>query len=274
MYPVNKTSILLAFALVALATLLLAMSIPASAAPHMQLTPFPTPTPGPDGRILYIVQPGDTLWRVSAITGVSLDELRALNNLGTEQVIVEGQTLLLGLAGPAETVPTLGPIPTDEPLLPTPTPQPGSGTLCVLVFLDSNGDSVRQEDEQSIPGGQVSVSDRSGIITLTETTTTGSEPHCFTELPEGDYNISVAVPEGYNPTTVMNYALTVDAGAETYIDFGAQPNSQALSEAPTPQGSGQSPLMGILGGLLLAGGVALGIFAGLLRRKGGQGSKE
>ena len=29
---------------------------PVSAAPELQLTTFPTPTPGPDGRIMYIVQ--------------------------------------------------------------------------------------------------------------------------------------------------------------------------------------------------------------------------
>ena len=67
---------------VVLGLLVLSFTIPALAAPKAQQTVFPTPTPGPDGRIIYIVQPGDTLWRVSAITGVPLDELRGLNNLG------------------------------------------------------------------------------------------------------------------------------------------------------------------------------------------------
>ena len=42
---------------------------PAYAAPALQLTEFPTPTPGPDGRIIYIVQDGDTLWRIAAVKG-------------------------------------------------------------------------------------------------------------------------------------------------------------------------------------------------------------
>jgi hypothetical protein len=134
-----------ALGLVVLAATLAGLAGPGLAAPAPQLTPFPTPTPGPDGRIVYVVQPGDTLWRVSAITGVSLDELRTLNNLGTDEVIVEGQQLLLGLAGPAEaTAAPAGPSPTPQPTGPTPTPLPGSGTLCVMVYNDLNGDSMRQ----------------------------------------------------------------------------------------------------------------------------------
>ena len=49
----------------------------------------------------YVVQPGDTLWRISAVSGISLDELRRLNNLTAEDVIREGQTLLLGFGGPS-----------------------------------------------------------------------------------------------------------------------------------------------------------------------------
>ena len=59
----------LAFTLVLFAGVL----IPVSAAPALQLTPFPTPTPGTDGRIIYQVQDNDTLWRISAVSGVSLD---------------------------------------------------------------------------------------------------------------------------------------------------------------------------------------------------------
>lgn len=245
---------------------LIGLAFPALAAPAQQLTPFPTPTPGPDGRIIYVVQSGDTLWRVSAITGVSLDELRRLNNLGAEEPIIEGQELLLGLAGPAEIVPTEGPSATPEPLLPTPSPQPGSGTLCILVYNDINGDSMHQENEPSIPGGEISVSDRSGQVSLTRTTTTSPDPICFEELPEGDYNISVAVPDEYNPTTVLNYALGIEPGATTSIGFGAQLSTEALAEAPAPAGAGRSPLLGILGGLILAGGLGLGFYASRLGR--------
>lgn len=246
----------------------------AQAAPEFQLTSFPTPTPGPDGRIIYIVQPNDTLWRISAITGVSLDVLRSLNNLAPDEAIVPGQEILLGLAGPSEPSPTAGPPPSATPILPTPTPLPGTGTLCVLIYNDRNGDATRQEEEPSIPGGAISVTDRSGKVSQTATTTAGNEPHCFQELPQGDYSVSVAVPDGFNSTTVMHYALVLDPGSETFLDFGAQANSEMLAQAPTPEGSGTSPLLGILGGLLLLSGIGLAIYASRMSRKTKPQSKD
>src|SRR4030065_1155071 len=71
------------------------------AAPRAQLTVFPTPTPGPDGKVIYIVQSGDTLWRISAITGVKIETIRDLNNLGVNDNIIPGDRLLIGYAGPA-----------------------------------------------------------------------------------------------------------------------------------------------------------------------------
>jgi len=100
---------------------------PALAAPVLQLTPFPTPTPGPDGRILYKVQPGDTLLRISLIAGVPLEELRGLNNLTGDNIVV-GDELLLGLGGPSVVTPTPGPSPTPTPLPPTSTPAPPTAT--------------------------------------------------------------------------------------------------------------------------------------------------
>lgn len=256
----------LSLALFTLMFLLAHLGSTALAAPHLQMTPFPTPTPGPDGRIIYIVQPGDTLLRISLISGVSVEELRGLNNLVGDNIIV-GQPLLLGLGGPSLPSPTPGPSPTPTPLLPTPSPKPGLGNLCIILYNDRNGDSLRQEEEPSIPGGAISVNNRAGNVSLTVQTGGGLEPHCFTDLPEDTYTISVAVPEGYNPTTVTNYTLRLLAGDETYLDFGAQANSETVAEAPAPAGSGRSLLLGLLGGLLLVAGIGLAIYAGLLLRR-------
>ena len=118
------------------------------------------------------------------------------------------------------------------------------------------------------------MSDRAGNISKTETTVTGLDPICFQELPEGDYNITVAVPEGFNPTTVVNYSLQIDPGSETFLDFGAQPNAEQLVEAPPPTGSGPSPMWGVLGGLLIFGGIVLGVVAGWLARPRRAAPKE
>jgi len=259
--------------------LLVVLSAPAVAAPHAQLTPFPTPTAGPDGRIVYIVQSGDSLWRIAVVAGISVDELRSLNNLGVDAVISPGQKLLLGLGGPSAEIPTQGPPPTATSELPTPTPGIGSGIICVLLFEDVNGDALRQEEEPSLQGGAISVNDLTGAVNITGETPSGGisdllfpDPEdlgftCFDDLEKGEYNITVAIPDGYNPTTQLNHAMTLNPGEETLIDFGAQPNSETLAEAPIPVGTGQSPILGILGGVLLLLGVGLGIFAFILARK-------
>jgi LysM repeat protein len=233
--------------------------------PQFQV-PVYTPTPLPDGRIIYIVQANDTLLRISLISGVSVEELRGMNNL-VNDIIVPGQELLLGFGGPAETTITPGPTPTPTVEIPTPTPEPGTGNLCILLFNDSNGDSLRQEEEPSIEGGAISVSDRSGEMSETVETIPGLDPQCFEGLSEGDYTISVAVPTGYNPTTRTSYELRLGAGEEAFIDFGAQPNSETLAEEPILPVEGQrSPVLGIIGGAILVVGVVLALFAGRLMR--------
>jgi hypothetical protein len=231
-----------------------------SAAPLAQLTPFPTPTPGPDGRIIYIVQANDTILRISLISGVTIDELRGLNNL-LDDVIVPGQELLLGLGGPSAATPTPGPSPTPTQAIPTASPEPGLAILCVLVYNDINGDAIRQEEETSIAKSAISVNDRLGAISLTATTVSGLDPHCFNDLPEGEYNITVAIPDGYNSTTVSSYVLKIQAGDETYLDFGAQANSETQADAPISTEEGRSPLLGIIGGIFLVAGAAVAVFA-------------
>ena len=252
--------------LLGLATFILTIpsTISSAAAPALQLTPFPTPTPGPDGRILYVVQPGDTLLRISLIAGVPLDELRGLNNLTGDTIIV-GQELLLGLGGPSQVTPTPGPSPTPTPLLPTPSPEAGYGSLCILLFEDRNGDSIRQEAESSIPNGAVSVVNRSGSVSLTNNTTSSLEHECYPDLPEGEYSITVAIPEGYNSTTPSNIAVELEAGDITYLSFGAQKNFETEAESPAAASAeGRSPTWGIIGGLFLLAGAGLALFAGRL----------
>ena len=253
-------------ALVALAFLL--TNMPTQAAPNPQYTAFPTPTPGPDGRIIYIVQSGDTLWRVSAVSGVPIDEIRRLNNLGENDVIQPGQELLLGLGGPSGQEPTPVPQISPTPSEPTPTAEIGVGTLCIILYDDANGDAIRQEEEPSVPGGAISISSRDGSVSITEDTVGGSEHQCFENLKEGDYNITVAIPEGYNATTILNYPITLNAGDETYLDFGAQKNSETLAEEATlPAESGKkSPVMGIVGGILMLLGLGLGVYAWVVRK--------
>jgi hypothetical protein len=275
-----------------LSLIFLVTVVPTLATPDLQYTPIASPTPGPDGRIIYIVQEGDTLWRISAITGVSLDELRRLNNLGTEDIIQPGDRLLLGLGGPAEIPPTEGPPPTPTSNVPTPTPFLGTGILCISVFLDVNGDALRQEEELDLEGSAISISNLEGTISLSQGVGSGLVPRCYEdielgfydipgtraecisivqcalELDEGRYNISVAIPEGYNATTAMDHVQDLEAGFQTFLDFGAQLNSETAAEVPViPEGGqGRSPILAIIGVSLLVLGIGLGVAAFFMRR--------
>src|SRR3990170_1767426 len=73
---------------------------PASAEPSLpgpRRQEFVTPTPGPDGKIIYIVQDGDVLWTIAALSGKSVEELMALNGLQPNEYLTTGMRLLLGV---------------------------------------------------------------------------------------------------------------------------------------------------------------------------------
>jgi hypothetical protein len=252
----------------------LPLSAPVMAAPNPQMTNFPTPTPGSDGRIIYVVQEGDTLWRIAAVAGINVADLRDMNFLDADDIVYVGMELSLGLGGPSGDQPTPAPVPTEFAPEPTVTPIPGNGTLCVLLFEDLNGDSMRQEEEISLSDGAINISNRDGSVSITEDTP-AHDPDSDTEdylcqdgLMEGDYNVSVAIPEGYNPTTSLNAPITLVAGDITYLTFGAQAGSIVIDEtANLPETSGSTPLLGIMGILLLLGGIGLGVYSVWFRRK-------
>jgi LysM repeat protein len=113
-----------------------------------------TSTPQPDGSIYHIVQPGESLWSISAAYGISGSDIMVLNGNSPEaDEVYINQILLIRRANtptptsnatptpipttpqPTVFVPSRTAIPTKTPL-PTPTPtQPPSTTQ--LIFGDS-----------------------------------------------------------------------------------------------------------------------------------------
>ncbi len=271
--------------------------------PPPAATVFKTPTPGPDGNIIYVVQPGDTLFRISAITGVSVDQIRSLNGL-TSDIISIGQRLIIvqgaskpsatptataaATAGGNATATTAGAaaatsVPAgDTPAAASQAPagtsvsqvtatKVGTGTVCALLWNDKNGDGVRDASETLLPGGQIAVVEIATGKPVQAYTTDGvSEPHCFKDLLAGQYTVSFAAPAGYNATTVTSTPLDVTAGSTSELEFGAQP-SAAVANQPAPRTNNSALLTALLfaGGvvfLLLAAGVAAFLF---LRRPAG-----
>ena len=243
--------------------LLLGVWLPVNASPAAQFQ-YSTPTPGVDGRIIYIVQPGDNCLRVAALHGITEGDLRSRNNITDANcTITIGQELFIGLGGVAVT-PTAGPTPTPAPPTVVPTPFSGTTEICVLLFDDQNGDSFRQEVEPAVEGGAVSVTERNGAYSATMDTVIPSDPEayqgiCFTDIPEGDYNISMGIPSDYNPTMSLTYSLQVKAGDRAFVDFGVQ-STQVSTAGDKPQRE-TSPLFAIIGAALLLGGTGLGWYA-------------
>jgi hypothetical protein len=224
---------------------------------------YQTPTPNADGQIIYTVEEGDNCTRIFLLTGVSIENIILLNNLDEDCSISPSQQLLLATVAPATATPE-GPTPTPTQAPPTPTPFAGTAKVCVSLFEDLDGNQMRTTGEFYLAGGVVSINNREGSFSQTWNTIGGDpdlvELNCLENVSEGEYNLSMGIPAGYNATTTLNYALTVTAGDTVMVDFGAQPSSQISPTEDVTQGEGRSPLFLIIGLFLLAGGAGLAFF--------------
>lgn len=233
---------------------------------HLQPTPFPTPTPRADGQIIYIVQEGDSLWRIAALANISIEELMALNGIQPDDFISPGMEMLLGFAGPVEPTPTTS---VEEPAQVSPTPQEtpiyDTGEICVLLFNDANGNARLDDEELPLPGGQVSVVEASGVLLGDHTTDEAEDGYCFPNLVFGDYNVSAAVPPDYLPTTVMNLPVSLAPGDIAFVQFGAQANSSIVTV--DQEGGGNSLLLGFIGLLFLLAAGGLGFYASRMSKR-------
>ena len=232
-------------------------------APHLQApTAFPTPTPNENGNVIYVVQEGDTAWRIAAVAGISLEELYALNGLKSTDFLTPGMQLTLAKLSPTQ--PPAAAATSVEPTL-TPTPDTGTADICVLLFVDQNGNASLDEGEPPLAGGQISVANTIGTVVGDQATNDDPEGHCFTGLEKGDYNVSAAVPAGYNPTTSMNTPVRITPGDVSYVEFGAQ--ASAALGGDTAGDSQRSLLLGILGISFLVAAGALGYIASRYNRR-------
>ena len=242
---------------------------PVSAGPQPQVV-YQTPTAQPDGRIIYVVQPGDTCMRIQLLTNnaTTVEELRTLNKLDQNCTLSEGREILLDIITPQPS-PTPNPLISPTPPLPTPTLFTGSGSICVMLYNDLNGNAVREVTELPMEGGAVSITDRLGSISKTGSTLPTAEMLC-NEVPEGNYTVSMAIPGGFNATTSMNLPLRLEAGDSAILEFGAQVSTQAQLQEPAagePEAAApREPLIAVLGGVLVLAGIGLGVYIFFQRR--------
>ena len=261
MKPKLKTLPLFLLFLIVLGLSLNTLRLPASA----QGTPYQTPTPNANGEILYPVRSGDRCISISLLTNVPIETIKSLNGLDDACTLIEGQDIIIGKVEPVVLTQTAIPTATIPPELvtPSPTPSPGTATICVVLFHDKDGNGMRTEGEDYLYGGEVSVSNRSGSVSRTGTTVAGIpdeiEPRCFPDLPQDSYNVTVAIPDGFNATTTTNYGLEVKAGEDATIDFGAQESAPSAGVFE-PDSARRSPILAIIGVVALLAGLGLGFY--------------
>jgi len=192
---------------------------PPTATPGPSPTPLPTPTPRPDGAIVHIVQPGDTLFGIALQYDVPVEQIEQLNagSIGPNNLIRVGQELVIA-------IPSVTPTPSAPPPPPTAeaTATAETGSVCVLAYHDRNGDTFRQADtEEPLPNALFSLGDATGL--LGQYTTDGlSEPYCFTGLAPGTYRVTMQPPPGYVASGPSDMALALGTVGTLEVTFGAQ----------------------------------------------------
>jgi LysM repeat protein len=229
-------------------------------------------TPNPDGSIIHVVSSGETLIGIAVTYNVTLDEIRQLNNL-TSDVILVGQRLLI--RPPQATATPVPPTPTPTPeggVQPTPTMMPqGNGTICVLSYEDANTNGFREAGELGIAGITFTVSNETQVVS-TFTTDGSIEPHCFVDLTPGTY-IVTWIGDAYVPTTDQSWAIGLEAGATVSHEFGVQPAEASAQRAGESAGTGGGmptwliALLGSLGAILLLGGLGVVAYFLILQRR-------
>lgn len=88
--------------------------------------PLITNTPNPEGVIIHIVYPGESLWGIAVSYGVTMDDIRGLNGMAAaDTTIYEGQRLVIRIGVQPPLAPTpIGAQPTSQTPLPLPSATP------------------------------------------------------------------------------------------------------------------------------------------------------
>lgn len=237
-------------------------------------------TPDANGRIVHTVGVGDTLSYIAWLYGVPMDQIRRLNNLqgdivvlGTKLVIQEGYT-----PTPAPTVePTISSTPEATEIAELPPEEGGAeqpaaggvGSICVMGYVDVNGNGIREADEGRLAGVTFMVNNGTEMVG-TYTTDGVSEPYCFSNLPTGTYIISWT-GENLTATNNQTWSVELTAGSILTREFGIKPigGAEAAPEAG-PQGGGLPTwavaLIGAAGVVIFLGGLGVVAYLVLLRR--------
>jgi LysM repeat protein len=113
------------------------------------VVPVIVSTPQPDGSIIHPVEKGQALWSIAITYGVTVEQIRILNNLSDNAAIYEGENLIIRAAY----TPTPSPIPTNTSMPPTRTPVPPQTPQALKTQADDSLlDTITASGERELLG--------------------------------------------------------------------------------------------------------------------------
>jgi LysM repeat protein len=191
----------------------------------------PTKTPTPANVTKYTVQSGDTLSEIARKFDVSIDDIKALNNLPNPDILSEGQVLLVP-GSPLTPTPTRVPIPTS-----TRAPLPViTGTASTAL-----GDFFVTIREIKAPGSltseQVILTNLSGQVNMAGWTMTDGEGNQFTFpslslLSKGE--VTVHTGKGTNTPTDLYWGQAEPRWASGKVAYLRDPAGKLIATYQVP----------------------------------------
>jgi LysM repeat protein len=124
-----------------------------TSAPSDFIVPITTSTPDENGLVYHEVQYGQTLWSIAIEYGVKIDEIRALNSLGPETDIYQGDRLLVRKDAPPPATFTV------EALM--------SPTNSVQLFTSTSYPAVTPGPTEALTGNSAISEEESGSTSVT-----------------------------------------------------------------------------------------------------------
>jgi LysM repeat protein len=130
-------------------------AVAAASSTEVAFAPILVSTPEANGAVIHVVQPGQTLWAISATYGINILELLSLNGLNANAYIVPGQKIVIRPAGSMPTA-TAAPKETTEKHTRTPrpsaTPTQAATTVANLLPTQSMTDTkIAQASTRNVP---------------------------------------------------------------------------------------------------------------------------
>ncbi|HTP07823.1 MAG TPA: LysM peptidoglycan-binding domain-containing protein [Anaerolineae bacterium] len=191
----------------------------------------PTTTPTPANVQKYTVQSGDTLSEIARKFDVSVDDIKALNNLPNPDILSEGQVLLIP-GSPLTPTPTRVPIPTSThaplPVI-TGTASTALGDFFVTIREIKGAGSLANE--------QVTLTNLSGQVNMAGWTMTDGEGNQFTFpslslLSKGE--VTVHTGKGTNTPTDLYWGQTAPIWASGKVAYLRDPNGKLIATYQVP----------------------------------------